>query len=85
MTAPLNQCTAYNEDFSSLRAFDAHVLSKPSEPTFDCVTVAQMVESGWATDERGRWSSPALRASARRLAEHHLRTASEPVEVTKAA
>jgi hypothetical protein len=68
---PLNQCCTCSEDFASLAAFDQHILSKPSEPHFDCMAVAELEREGWFQDERGRWTSPKLAAKAQQLAEYH--------------
>ena len=38
--SPLNQCCACGEDFASLAAFDAHILSKPADARFDCLQVS---------------------------------------------
>jgi hypothetical protein len=68
--SPLNECTVCGEDFASLRAFDMHVLSAPSESTFDCLQVGQMLRAGWSQDARRRWSSPELRVRAKRTREY---------------
>jgi hypothetical protein len=67
---PLNQCTACGADFVSLRSFDQHVLSKPSDPDFDCLTIAEMQRQGWTQNALRRWSSPQSQASADTLREH---------------
>jgi hypothetical protein len=71
--SPLNQCTVCGEDFASLAAFDQHILSKPSDPGFDCLQVSELQANGWTQDRRGRWTSPELFAKAQRFAEHHQR------------
>jgi hypothetical protein len=73
--SPLNQCCTCDEDFASLAAFDQHVLSKPSDPTFDCLSVAELRAQGWVQDERGRWTSPKLAANADKLRQHFKREA----------
>jgi hypothetical protein len=77
---PLNQCCACSEDFASLAAFDQHILSKPSDPTFDCMAVVELEREGWFQDERGRWTSPKVAAKALKLAEHHQEARMKPVE-----
>jgi hypothetical protein len=69
---PLNQCSVCSADFASLAAFDDHILSKPSDPVFACMTVAEMESVRWTQNERGRWTSPKLAAKAEKLAEYHL-------------
>jgi hypothetical protein len=66
----MNECAECGSDFCSLAAFDEHIFSSPSEPTFDCMTVAELVSEGWEKDARGRWTSPKSRASADALREH---------------
>jgi hypothetical protein len=68
---PLNECTVCGEDFASLAAFDQHTLSASSDPTFDCMTVAELQRQGWTRNRQGRWTSPKLAAKAEQLAEHH--------------
>jgi hypothetical protein len=62
---PLNECAACGEDFTSLRLFDAHILSKASDPHFDCMQTDEMVAQGWQRDIRGRWLDPASAERAR--------------------
>jgi hypothetical protein len=69
---PLNQCCKCGEDFTSLAAFDEHVLSAAADPVFVCMTVAEMESVGWTQNERGRWTSPKLAAKAEKLAEYQL-------------
>jgi hypothetical protein len=64
---PLNQCCACVEDFASLAAFDAHVLSKPADPEFDCLQVFELKRAGWVQNTRGRWTSPSLAAQAQKM------------------
>jgi hypothetical protein len=68
---PLNQCCECGEDFASLRAFDEHILSKPSDPTFECTSVFELLRRGWEKDARGRWTSPTLTARAEQIREHY--------------
>jgi hypothetical protein len=65
--SPLDQCCACGEDFASLAAFDAHVLSKPADAKFDCLQVLELRRGTWTKDNRGRWTSPALKARAERV------------------
>jgi hypothetical protein len=67
----LNQCCNCCEDFASLRAFDEHVLSKPADPTFKCMSVFELDGQGWEKDARGRWTSPTLKARAEQIREHY--------------
>jgi hypothetical protein len=67
---PLNHCCACEEDFVSLRSFDQHVLSKPSDPSFDCMTVEEMQCHGWKQNALGGWASPESQTSADTLREH---------------
>jgi hypothetical protein len=66
----LNQCCECDEDFASLRAFDEHVLSAAADPTFACMTIAELLCRGWEKDVRGRWTSPALKARAELIRDH---------------
>jgi hypothetical protein len=68
---PLNQCCESGEDFASLRAFDEHILSKPSDPTFACMSVFELVRQGWEKDTRGRWTTATLKARAEQIREHY--------------
>jgi hypothetical protein len=68
---PLNQCCACGEDFASLAAFDAHILSKPSDSLFDCLSVSELEAAGWTQNAKGRWTSPKLKAGAEKLKEYH--------------
>ena len=72
---PLNQCCTCEEDFSSLAAFDAHVLSKPADPEFDCMQVLELKRSGWVKDGRDRWQTPTLAAKADSTRAHFRRAA----------
>jgi hypothetical protein len=72
---PLHQCSVCSADFVSLRAFDQHILSKPSDPVFDCMTVSAMIEQGWEQDARGRWTTPTLKARAEEMREHYAEAA----------
>jgi hypothetical protein len=65
---PLNECAGCGEDFASLAAFDAHILSKPSDPVFDCRQAIELERAGWQRDARGRWTSPALATKAKHMA-----------------
>jgi hypothetical protein len=66
----LNQCATCEEDFASVAAFDQHILSAPSDPSFDCMQVSELEAKGWTRNERGRWSSPSTRAAAQRVRDH---------------
>jgi hypothetical protein len=77
VSGPLNQCSACGEDFASLAAFDAHILSKPSDSFFDCLFVSELKAARWTQNDRGRWTSPKLKAGAEKLKEHHQRASSE--------
>jgi hypothetical protein len=70
---PLNQCCACGEDFASLAAFDAHILSKPADAKFDCMQELELKREGWSLDPRGRWTSPALKAQAEQVAANRTR------------
>jgi hypothetical protein len=83
MSKPLNQCCACGEDFASLAAFDAHILSKPSDSLFDCLSVAELEAAGWKQNDDGRWTSPKLKAGAEKLREYHQRASSERSKGTK--
>jgi hypothetical protein len=72
---PVNQCANCTADFCSLAAFDEHILSAAADPTFECMTVAEMIDKGWTQDKRGRWTSPRTRAKAEKYAEHFDRAA----------
>jgi hypothetical protein len=72
---PLNQCCTCGEDFASLAAFDAHILSKPVDPKFDCLQVFELRRYGWVQDARGRWQSPDLAAKAASTRKHFRRAA----------
>jgi len=72
---PLNQCCTCEEDFASLAAFDAHILSKPADPSFDCMPALELRRAGWVKDTRGRWQSPTLAAKAKQTATHFRRAA----------
>ena len=72
---PLNQCCTCGEDFASLAAFDSHILSKPADPLFDCMTVIELEREGWQRDKRSRWTSPKLAANAEKLRQHFKREA----------
>jgi hypothetical protein len=62
---PLNACAECGEDFASLAAFDAHILSKPAEPVFDCMQELELkLKSGWIKDARGHRTTPKLVARA---------------------
>ena len=63
-----NECANCGEDFASLAAFDAHTLSKPSDPVFDCMQAIELGAAGWQRDARGRWTSPALATKAKHMA-----------------
>jgi hypothetical protein len=65
---PLNTCCSCEEDFASLAAFE-HILSAPSDPVFDCMSLSELESQGWTQDKFGRWTSPKLRASAERMRE----------------
>jgi hypothetical protein len=69
---PLNQCANCTADFCSLAAFDEHILSAAADPSFACMSIEQMRETGWTQDKRGRWTSPKLRAKAEKYAEYRL-------------
>jgi hypothetical protein len=73
----LNQCATCEEDFASVDAFDQHILSAPSDPSFDCMQVSELEAKGWRRNERGRWSSPRTLAAAQRV-RHHREGASGP-------
>ena len=75
MPTPLNECRACEEDFASLAAFDAHILSKPADAQFDCMQEFELRRGGWQLDARGRWTSPALAAQAARMASGFRRAA----------
>jgi hypothetical protein len=45
--------------------FDQHITSAPSDPTFSCLSVGQMLNKGWQKDARGRWFDPVKLAKAR--------------------
>jgi len=47
---PLNECCACGQDFASLAAFDAHILSQPVEAQFDCMQVFELRRGGWVKD-----------------------------------
>jgi hypothetical protein len=66
---PLNLCTTCGQDFASLRAFDQHALSAPSDPLFDCNQTSELHAEGWTQDTRGRWTSPELAESAKQMRE----------------
>ena len=68
--SPLNQCCACGEDFASLAAFDAHILSKPADARFDCLQVFELRRDGWVKDSRGRWQTPVLAAKAEATRSH---------------
>jgi hypothetical protein len=76
----LNQCGGCEQDFASLAAFDEHILSKPSDPLFDCMTVEEMETKDWARSDKGRWTSPRLKAQAEALATARPWTTTKPVE-----
>jgi hypothetical protein len=63
--------------FASLAAFDAHILSKPSDSLFDCLSVSELEAAGWTQNAKGRWTSPKLKAGAEKLKEYHQRASSE--------
>ena len=51
---PLNECCACGQDFASLAAFDAHILSQPADAQFDGMQVFELRRGGWVKDARGR-------------------------------
>src|SRR5438094_9356811 len=67
MPTPLNECCACGEDFASLAAFDAHILSKPADADFDCLQEFELRRKRWVKDSRGRWTTPLLAAQADRM------------------
>jgi hypothetical protein len=72
---PLNQCTICSEGFASFGAFDDHIVSVPSDPSFECLGVEQMHEAGWIQNVRARWMSPRTATDAARVQQRYLREA----------
>jgi hypothetical protein len=72
-------CTRCCHDFSSLRAFDAHQVGDVNVPYrstgpethhgFRCLPVDD--EPDWIQDVRGRWTTTAIAAQAKKLRDHH--------------
>jgi len=68
----MNLCRSCGHDFSSVRLFDSHRVGK-HEYLFDsehldgrrCLDASEMEAKGWAQNERGRWSDPAVAEDAR--------------------
>jgi len=71
MSAPLNGCRECACDFTSLRLFDAHRVgvnaytyseSVAMEPMREdgrrCLGADEMLERGWARNDKGRWFDP---------------------------
>ena len=83
----LNQCSVCEEDFASVKSFDDHILSAPSDPTFDCMQVSEMRAAGWEQNDRGRWSSPEALSRAQhareRFATSGLRATADAVDATQ--
>lgn len=50
------QCTACGECFTSERTFDKHRVGQFGSDR-RCLTVAEMVAAGWATNARGFWTN----------------------------
>jgi hypothetical protein len=50
---PLNLCTTCDEDFASLRAFDRHTVSAPSDPIFNCKQPSELQAEGLDTGRAG--------------------------------
>ena len=62
----MNLCRSCDQDFSSVRLFDAHRVGKHEYLASDlrpdgrrCFSVAEMLERGWERYTRGRWQDPA--------------------------
>jgi hypothetical protein len=61
----MNLCRSCEQDFSSVRLFDAHRIGKhdylATERTGGrrCLSREEMLGRGWAGDARGRWQDPA--------------------------
>jgi hypothetical protein len=58
----MNLCTACNQDFGSLSAFDEHRTGKYAYPYSDqqpdgrrCLTPDELLTKGFHLDTRGRW------------------------------
>ena len=75
MPTPLNECCTCGQDFASLAAFDAHILSKPADARFDCLQEFELRHDEWTKDARGRWTSLTLAAQAERMASGFRRAA----------
>lgn len=58
LTAGRCQCTACGEYFTSERTFDKHRVGQFGSDR-RCLTVAEMVAAGWATNARGFWTNVA--------------------------
>jgi hypothetical protein len=87
---PLNGCSACRRDFASLTAFDSHRVgshaydwSPEREDGRRCLDVDEL--SDWLQDQRGRWTTKKLQASAVRVAERFAGALGNASDATEAA
>jgi hypothetical protein len=86
----MNLCRACKQDFNSVVLFDRHRVGKHAytysegiamdpmrEDGRRCLSVGEMAELGWRTNDRGRWIDPAEVARARKSLHRSAETAAE--------
>ena len=82
----MNLCRRCKQDFGSVTAFDAHRVGK-HEYVYDlehedgrrCLAVDELLDSGWARDQHGRWRTPRSHDARLRLAQLRSRASKSKV------